>query len=153
MKFPGCLLIIACCLASGAHAAAYKCKDASGKVTYSDSPCADLKQKGDKLFDRGAGYNPLNEDERRSFIAAVTRTCLMRRSQTTAGEAQWRSYCDCSATEAAKTVSIEELRSMAANPKNKAMEGRMTQLGQEAGKVCANHLANPPAPTPRKPPV
>ncbi|MFN0163235.1 MAG: DUF4124 domain-containing protein [Burkholderiales bacterium] len=150
MKLPGCILIFACCLAGGAHAAAYKCKDAAGKVTYSDSPCADLKQKGDKLFDRGAGYNPLNEEEKRSFIEAVTRNCLSRRSQTSVGAAQWRSYCECSAAESAKTVSIEELRSVMSNPKNKAMAGRMTELGQEAGKACASHLTNPPAPAPRK---
>ena len=150
MKAWGYMLLVACCLAGSAHAAAYKCKDAAGKVTYSDSPCTQLNQKGDKIFDRGAGYNPLNEDEKRSFMAGVTYSCMSRRTRATVSETQWRSYCDCSAAEAARTVKIEEVRSLQWDPKNKAMEARMRQLGEEAGKACSSYLTSPPAPVPRK---
>jgi Domain of unknown function (DUF4124) len=149
MKVRGYVLLLVCCLAGSAHAAAYKCKDAAGKVTYSDSPCVQFNQKGDKIFDRGAGYNPLNEDEKRAFMIGVTRGCMTRRTQAGVSETRWRNYCDCSAEEAAKTVKIEEVRSIASNPNNKAMEARMHQLGAEAGKACSSHLTSPP-PTPRK---
>lgn len=150
MKVWGYVLLVACCVAGSAHAAAYKCKDASGKVTYSDSPCVQFNQKGDKIFDRGAGYNPLNDDEKRAFTAGVMRSCMTRRTQTVVNETQWRNYCDCSAAEAARTVKIEEVRSLASNPNNKAMEARMHQLGEQAGQACASHLTGPPPAAARK---
>lgn len=145
MSRSGWVLLVVSCLAGSAQAAAYKCKDGSGKVTYSDKPCEQLNQRGDKIFERGAGYNSLNEDEKQSFIAAVTQSCMSRPRSSGATEAQWRAFCDCSSAESAKIVKIEDLRSLQANPRNKAMETRMRQLGEEAGKLCFGKLTSPPA--------
>jgi hypothetical protein len=55
-----------------------------------------------------------------------------------ANETKWRNYRDCGVAEAARTAKIEEVRSPASNPNNKAMQSRLQQFMR---KATANGIA------------
>ncbi len=84
--------------AAGAHAAAYKCTDSSGNITYSDLPCPATVAKDQKVLGRGAGSNPLNDEEKTAFKRGVLRNCALPRL-----------VCNCVAETMAEQLTYEEV--------------------------------------------
>ncbi len=89
------LLILA---TSWAYAAAYKCTDDRGKITYSDMPCPVTVAKDEKVLGRGAGSNPLTEEDRGAFKRGVLRNCALPRM-----------VCNCVAETMAEQLTYEEV--------------------------------------------
>lgn len=81
-----------------AHAAAYKCTDAGGNITYSDLPCPITVAKDQKLLGRGAGSNPLNDEEKAAFKRGIHRGCALPRM-----------VCNCVAETMADQLTYEEV--------------------------------------------
>lgn len=81
-----------------AHAAAYKCTDSSGNITYSDLPCPASVAKDQKLLGRGAGSNPLNDEEKTAFKRGILNRCALPRM-----------VCGCVAETMADQLTYEEV--------------------------------------------
>ena len=84
--------------ASFSQAAAYKCTDGGGNITYSDLPCPVTTAKDQKLLGRGAGSNPLNDEEKNAFKRGVLRNCALPRM-----------VCNCVAETMAEQLTYEEV--------------------------------------------
>lgn len=82
-----------------AHAAAYKCTDANGKISFSDTPCPTSASRAEKVMERGAGYNPLSEEEKNDFKKGVMMSCNAPRN-----------VCECFGDTLADTLTYEELQ-------------------------------------------
>lgn len=81
-----------------AFAAAYKCTNPGGGISYSDTPCPTTVTKGEKLLGRGAGTNPLNDAEKAEFKAGVMSDCKAPRN-----------VCECLGDTLAETLTYEEV--------------------------------------------
>lgn len=83
---------------SSAFAAAYKCTNPGGGISYSDTPCPNTASKGEKLLGRGAGTNPLTEEEKAEFKAGMLSDCKAPRN-----------VCECVSDTLAETLTYEEV--------------------------------------------
>jgi hypothetical protein len=79
-------------------AEAFKCTDASGKLMFSDRPCANSATKSEKIMGRGAGYSKLTAKEREEFKQGVGLICP-----------QTEEICECYADGLASSMSYEEV--------------------------------------------
>lgn len=93
------ILCLALTLPIAAQAAAYKCTDAKGKVTFSDIPCPTSATTAEKVMGRGAGYNPLSTEEKSDFKKGVMMSCTAPRN-----------VCECFGETMADTLTYEELQ-------------------------------------------
>lgn len=80
------------------QAAAYKCTDSAGRVSFSDTPCPVSASKGEKVLGRGAGTNPLSNEEKKEFQKGVMMGCKAPRN-----------VCECLGATLADTLTYEEL--------------------------------------------
>ena len=115
-------LVVATQMLNVANAAAFKCVDRDGKVSFSEMPCPANTVKGEKIMDRGAGYSHLTKDEKRQFNAGVMSQCNGPRD-----------VCACFAEVLADELSYEELMQFSRQPKAAA------HLIQDKGKKALNY--------------
>lgn len=87
-----------------AHAAAYKCTDAKGKISFSDTPCPTSAATAEKVMGRGAGYNPLSDEEKKDFKRGVMMSCQAPRN-----------VCECFGETLADTLTYEEVQQVMRN--------------------------------------
>ena len=90
---------LALMLPVAAQAAAYKCTDANGKISFSDIPCPTNASKAEKVMGRGAGSNPLTEEEKNEFRKGVMMSCDAPRN-----------VCVCFGDNLADSLTYEELQ-------------------------------------------
>lgn len=86
-------------LPAASHAAAYKCTDAKGKVSFSDIPCPTSAATAEKVLGRGAGTNPLSDEEKSDFKRGVMMKCTAPRN-----------VCECFGDTLADALTFEELQ-------------------------------------------
>lgn len=90
---------LAMALPVASQAAAYKCTDAKGKVSFSDIPCPTSAATAEKVMGRGAGYNPLSDEEKNEFKRGVMMSCTGPRN-----------VCECFGETLADTLTYEEVQ-------------------------------------------
>lgn len=93
-----CIAVALVLCSNQAFAAAYKCTNPGGGISYSDTPCPTTASKGEKLLGRGAGTNPLTKEEKAEFRAGIMSKC----------EAP-RNVCECVADYLADALTYEEV--------------------------------------------
>lgn len=79
-------------------AAAFKCTNPGGAISYSDAPCPTTASKGEKLLGRGAGTNPLTNEEKVEFKVGILSQCSAPRS-----------VCECVGDFLAESLTYEEI--------------------------------------------
>jgi hypothetical protein len=89
---------------SHALAAAYKCTTPGGGIVYSDTPCPTTATKGEKLLGRGAGTNPLTDEEKAGFKAGILSQCNAPRN-----------VCECVGDYLADNLTYEEVMQASRN--------------------------------------
>lgn len=99
-------LVVATHMVNVANAAAFKCVDRDGKVSFSEMPCPASTVKGEKIMERGAGYSHLTKDEKHQFNAGVMSQCNGPRD-----------VCACFAEYLADELSYEEVMQFSRQPK------------------------------------
>ena len=117
------VLLVATVMWNVANAAAFKCVDRDGKVSFSEMPCPANTVKGEKIMERGAGYSHLTKDEKRQFNAGVMSQCNGPRD-----------VCACFADYLADELSYEELMQFSRQPKTAAH--LIQDKGSKALKYC-----------------
>lgn len=90
--------VILMTVALPAFSSAYKCTDSQGKITFSDTPCPTSSASATKIMERGAGYNPLTEQEKVDFKRGFMSRCT-----------QPRNVCECMSAHMVETLAYEEL--------------------------------------------
>jgi hypothetical protein len=116
-------LVVAAHMLNVANAAAFKCVDRDGKVSFSEMPCPANAVKGEKIMERGAGYSHLTKDEKRQFNAGVMSQCNGPRN-----------VCACFAEYLSDELSYEELMQFSRQPK--AAAHLIQDKGNKAMKYC-----------------
>lgn len=116
-------LVVAGYLFNFANAAAFKCVDRDGKVSFSEMPCPADSAKGEKIMERGAGYSHLTKEEKRQFNAGVMSQCNGPRD-----------VCACFAESLSDALSYEELMQFSRQPK--AAAHLIQDKGKKALKYC-----------------
>ncbi|OYU46421.1 MAG: hypothetical protein CFE44_02270 [Burkholderiales bacterium PBB4] len=111
-----------------AQAAAYKCTDVGGNVTYSDLPCPVTVAKDQKVLGRGAGSNPLTDEEKTAFKRGVLRNCALPRM-----------VCNCVAETMAEQLTYEEV--MQTMRSNGAYTGSILEKRSRALNACEKMAA------------
>ena len=106
-----------------AQAAAYKCTDASGKISFSDIPCPTNASKTEKIMERGAGYNRLTEEEKNEFKKGVMMSCKAPRN-----------VCECFGDSLADSLTIEELQQTMKNRNQPT--GSLTEKSRKVMRSC-----------------
>ena len=124
------LIGFALMLPVAAQAAAYKCTDANGKISFSDIPCPTSASKAEKVMGRGAGYNPLNEEEKNEFRRGVMMGCNAPRN-----------VCECFGDTLADTLTYEELQQAMKN-RNQSTPS-LTEKSKKAMSSCQARAAEP----------
>lgn len=128
MKLKLLVLTVLCtALHTASHAAAYKCTDTEGKVSFSDTPCPITVKKEEKVLGRGAGSNPLNEEEKREFRKGVMIACT-----------EPRNVCECWGEQLAESITFEEMRQTMAN--NNRPAGSVLEKSKKALRACESRL-------------
>lgn len=94
------MALLVCLTLAGpvAQAAAYKCTDANGSITFSDLPCPTAAAKDEKILGRGAGSNPLTAEEKAAFKRGALSRCPKERF-----------LCNCVAETLADELTYEEI--------------------------------------------
>jgi hypothetical protein len=90
-----------------AQASAFKCTDGAGKLTFSDTPCPSSSARGEKLMDRGAGFNPLSTEEKTEVRKGILALC------PASGP-----VCECLGDNMAHDINYEEAMQIARNPRS-----------------------------------
>lgn len=117
------ILCLALTLPLASCAAAYKCTDAKGKVSFSDTPCPTSATTAEKIMGRGAGYNPLSNEEKSDFKKGVMMSCTAPRN-----------VCECFGETMVDTLTYEELQE-AMRSGNKPTPS-LAEKSQKAMRTC-----------------
>jgi hypothetical protein len=113
-----------------AQATAFKCTDSAGRLTFTDTPCPSSSTKGEKVMDRGAGFNPLSAEEKRDFRKGILALC--RASLP---------VCECLGDNMAQDINYEEAMQLARNPRSPPAS--VVAKVQGALKYCASRESQP----------
>lgn len=108
-----------------AHAAAYKCTDANGKISFSDIPCPTSASKAEKFMERGAGYNPLTAEEKSEFKRGVMMSCRAPRN-----------VCECFGDTLAGTLTYEELQQAMKDQNRNEQSSNLAEKSRKAMRAC-----------------
>lgn len=117
------IVALATALPVASQAAAYKCTDAKGRVSFSDIPCPTSATTAEKVMGRGAGYNPLSSEEKSDFKKGVMMSCTAPRN-----------VCECFGETMADTLTYEELQETIKNG-NKPMPS-LAEKSKQAMRSC-----------------
>lgn len=117
------ILGFALALPVAAQAAAYKCTDAKGKITFSDIPCPTTASTAEKVMGRGAGYNPLSEEEKNEFKRGVMMSCSAPRN-----------VCECFGENLVDTLNYEELQQAIKN--RNVLPASMAEKSKKTMQLC-----------------
>jgi hypothetical protein len=114
-----------------AQASAFKCTDGAGKLTFSDTQCPSSSARGEKVMDRGAGFNPLSAEEKRDVRKGVLARCPVAS----------RPVCECLDDNMAQDVNYEEAMQLASNPRSPP--AAFVAKVQGALRYCASRDGQP----------